>query len=60
MKVKTTVKESKSEVKQIKSNMLTQEEQKKSNDMAKFIKRINDERVACQVQIIIKSIRIEA
>ena len=32
----------------------------KSNDMAKFIKRIYEERVACQVQIIIKSIRIEA
>ena len=32
----------------------------KSNDMTKFIKRIYEERVACQVQIIIKSIRIEA
>ena len=28
--------------------------------MAKFIKHIYEERVACQVQIIIKSIRIEA
>jgi len=45
---------------QVQPSVIYMQDRKKFSDMAKFIKRLGDERVACQVYISVKGVKVES